>query len=318
MNRLDVIYIGHLAKDRIVIGGDATTATGGAVFYGGLVVRRLGLQVGVVTRLAQHDFPLLDKLRDAGIQVFPIPAEDTSGIENVYPDPQSDRRVCHPLGFAGTFQAQDLPPVEARLFCVGPIMPDEVDLSFLQTVAGRGPLALDAQGCLRKRVGDEVITAEWSWAEEALALVQYLKVDDREALALTGDEDHRRAAERLAAWGPKEVVLTRQEGVLVLAEGQFHAAPFRPRSLAGRTGRGDSCFAAYLGRRLLGDVPKEAVEFAAELTTMKLEQPGPFRGSIVDVLKSRASRETLSLGAEPRGSDATNTPDDTSQGPCEL
>ncbi len=290
MNRLDVIYIGHLAKDRIVIGSDARTATGGAVFYGGLVVRRLGLEVGVVTRLARHDFPLLDELRAAGIRIFPIPAEDTSGIENIYPDPQSDRRICHPLGFAGPFQTQDLPPVAARLFCVGPIMPDEVDLPFLQAVAARGPLALDAQGCLRKRVGDEIVTAEWAWAKQALPLVQYLKVDDREALTLTGDGDPHRAAERLAEWGPKEVVLTHQEGVLVLAEGRFHEAPFQPRSLAGRTGRGDTCFAAYLGRRLLSDTPQEAAGFAAELTTLKLERPGPFRGSVEEVLHRLRAR----------------------------
>jgi sugar/nucleoside kinase (ribokinase family) len=78
-------------------------------------------------------------------------------------------------------------------------------------------------------------------------------------------------------------VLTHQEGVLVLAEGRFYEAPFRPRSLAGRTGRGDTCFASYLGRRLLGDDPERATRFAAALTTLKLEQPGPFRGSLADV-----------------------------------
>ena len=283
MERFDVICIGHLAKDRIVIGDAARISAGGAVYYGGMVLRRLGLRVGVVTRLARADFPLLDELRSTGIQTFPVPSEETSGIENVHPDPNSDRRICHPLGFAGAFRPQDLPPAEARLFYVGPIMPDEVDLGFLQAVASRGPLALDAQGCIRKRVGEELITAGWPWAEQALPLVRYLKVDDREALALTGEEDHRRAAERLAEHGPKEIVFTRQEGLLVLADGRFHEAPFRPRSLAGRTGRGDTCFASYLGRRLLGDTAAEAARFAAALTSLKLEQPGPFRGSPEDV-----------------------------------
>ncbi len=284
MSHFDVLYIGHFAKDRIVVAGHSTTAKGGAVFYGALVVQRLGLRVGVVTRLAPPDFSLLDELRTEGIHVFPIPAQETSGIENIYPDPQSDRRFCHPLGFAGTFQVQDLPPVRARLFCVGPIMPNEVDLPFLQAVAARGPLALDAQGCLRKRIGDELVTAEWPWAEQALPLVQYLKVDDREAYALTKEENHHRAAEQLAAWGPKEVVLTHQGGVLVFAAGECYEAPFQPRSLMGRTGRGDTCFAAYLGRRLWGDTPEEAVRFAAALTTIKLERPGPFRGSVEEVL----------------------------------
>ncbi|HEU67799.1 MAG TPA: hypothetical protein ENN53_00995 [Candidatus Acetothermia bacterium] len=285
MEQFDVICIGHLAKDRIVIADAARISTGGAVYYGGMVLRRLGLRVGVVTRLARVDFPLLDELRSTGIQTFPVPSAETSGIENVHPDPNSDRRICHLLGFAGTFRPQDLPPVDARLFYVGPIMPDEVDLPFLFAVAARGPIALDVQGILRKRVGDELITGDWPWANRDIPFVRYLKVDDREAAALTGQQDPRRAAEVLAEHRPQEIVLTRKEGVLVLADGRFHEAPFRPQSLAGRTGRGDTCFAAYLGRRLQGDTPHEATEFAAELTTMKLDQPGPFRGSVEEVLR---------------------------------
>lgn len=172
---------------------------------------------------------------------------------------------------------------------MGTIITDEVDPAFLEVVAARGPLALDAQGCLRQRIGNELVTAGWPWADQALPLVHYLKVDDREALALTGEEDHRRATEKLAANGPKEIVLTRQEGVLVLAEERFYEALFRPRSLAGRTGRGDTCFSAYLGWRLLGDTPEEAARFAAALTTLKLEQPGPFRGSLDEVRRLMAT-----------------------------
>jgi sugar/nucleoside kinase (ribokinase family) len=162
-------------------------------------------------------------------------------------------------------------------------MPDEVDLTFLHAVSARGAMALDVQGILRKRVGDELVTGDWPWTTQDLSFVHYLKVDDREALALTGKEDHRRAAEELAAHGPREIVFTGQEGLLVLADGRFHEAPFRPRSLAGRTGRGDTCFAAYFGRRLLGNDPERATRFAAALTTLKLEVPGPFRGSLTDV-----------------------------------
>ncbi|MBC7221273.1 hypothetical protein H5T55_07415 [Candidatus Bipolaricaulota bacterium] len=280
---VDIVLIGHIDKGQIVVGDNASTATGGAVYYGGIVLLRLGLRTAIVTRLAEADLPLLGELRAAGAQLYPVLTEETTGIENVIPDPRSDKRRCYQRGFAGTFQATDLPTVQARLYYVGTIITDEVDLPFLQAVASRGPLALDAQGCIRKRVGKELITAEWPWAEQALPLVRYLKVDDREALALTGEENHRRAAERLARHGPKEIVFTRQEGLLVLAAGQFYEASFRPRSLAGRTGRGDTCFAAYLGRRLLGDDPERATRFAAALTSLKLEKPGPFRGSLEDV-----------------------------------
>jgi len=279
----DVLTIGHLDKGRIAVGDKAYDAIGGAVYYGGMVLLRLGLRTTVVTRLAEGDQFLMQDLRAAGAVLYPILTKETTGIENILPDPGSDKRRCYARGFAGTFRAEDLPAAQARLYYVGTIITDEVDLPFLQAVAARGPLALDAQGCIRRRVGNELVTAGWPWAEQALPLVRYLKVDDREALALTGEEDHRRAAERLAEHGPKEIVFTRQAGLLVLADGRFHEAPFRPRSLAGRTGRGDTCFASYLGRRLLGDEPEQATRFAAALTTLKLEVPGPFQGSLADV-----------------------------------
>jgi len=280
--RVDVTVIGHLDKTIIVRGDQRTISPGGAVYYGGLVLAWLGLRVAVVTRLAVGDAGLLHDFRRVGAAVYPIFTNETTSIENVL-DSRSDKRTCYQRAFAGTFQPEDLPPVEARLQYVGTVSAGEVDLHFLRAVASRGPMALDVQGCLRKVRRGELVTADWPEADQVLPMVRYLKVDDREAFALTGRPDRREAARELAQAGPTEVVLTSQEGVLVLADGEFHEAPFRPRSTEGRTGRGDTCFAAYLGRRLVGDDPSSATKFAAAVTTLKLERPGPFRGSWEEV-----------------------------------
>lgn len=280
---VDVLAIGHVDKARVVVGNDAQTIAGGAVHFGGSALCALGLKVGVVTRLAKTDLWLLADLEKAGAKIFPIFTEETTAIENVIPDSSSDQRRCFRRGFAGTFRPEDLPAIKARLYYLGTIITDEINFPFLKAVAKRGPVALDVQGCLRKTVGEELVTDGWEWAERALPLIHYLKVDDKEAAALTGHSDPRQALESLANRGPQEIVLTRMEGVLVWAEGRIHAASFRPRSLAGRTGRGDTCFAAYLGRRLLGDPPSEATRFAAALTTVKLEHSGPFRASLEEV-----------------------------------
>jgi len=280
----DVLLIGHIDKSHVVIKGQAQTIVGGAVQFGGMVLRAMGLKVGIITRLAQNDLWLLEDLKMAGAYIFPIFADETTAIENVIPDPNSDQRKCFRRGFAGTFRPEDLPRVRARVYYLGTIITDEIDFPFLQAVAERGPVALDAQGCLRKLVGDELVTDGWDWADEALPLVQFLKVDDKEAKALTG-EDGYKALEILGQKGPQEVVLTHRDGVFVWAKGEIFEAPFKPKSLAGRTGRGDTCFSAYLGRRLLGDSPKEATRFAAALTTLKLERPGPFRSSLDEVYR---------------------------------
>ncbi|MGC8782289.1 MAG: PfkB family carbohydrate kinase, partial [Anaerolineae bacterium] len=181
-----------------------------------------------------------------------------------------------------------------------PIMAGEIDLALLKRLAARARdrsfpaanadrmcppgVALDVQGFVRVRVGNELLFRPWADMAEGLAQVTYLKVDRAEAEALTGESDLApgssalaRAAARLAAYGPREIVLTQSAGVTVYAAGQLYFAPFTPRSLAGRTGRGDTCFATYLAKRLTSS-PEEACRWAGIVTSLKQETPGPWRG----------------------------------------
>jgi sugar/nucleoside kinase (ribokinase family) len=279
---VDILMIGHLAKDRLVVDGHAELAAGGAVYYGSIALRRLGTGVGVVTRLHPDDFGLLDAMEQSGVHVWATPAAETSGIENIYNSADMERRICKPLGFAGPFRLEEIPEVSARIQVVASIIAGEVDLPLLRALAARGPVAIDIQGFVRVREDGELVFRPWPQMEEGLAYVTYLKVDRAEAELLTGTGDLSQAARRLAEYGPREIVLTQSSGVTVLADGQLHRAPFTPRSLAGRTGRGDTCFATYLGKRLsLG--PAEATRWAAAVTTLKQEEPGPWRGSPEDV-----------------------------------
>jgi sugar/nucleoside kinase (ribokinase family) len=281
-SKVDIMMIGHFAKDRLVVDGHGETASGGAVYYGGIALRRIGVRVAVVTRLHPDDFPLLDDLKQEGTQVFAISASETSGIENIYDSSDMERRICKPLGFAGPFRPEDIPDLSARIYLVASIIAGEVDLSLLKSLAQRGPVAIDIQGFVRVREDGELVFRQWPEMEEGLSYVTYLKVDRAEAELLTGLTDLTAAARRLAEYGPREIVITQSSGVTVFADGEIYQAPFTPRSLVGRTGRGDTCFATYLGRRLTA-APREATRLAAAVTTLKQEQPGPWHGTLADV-----------------------------------
>ncbi len=281
-NSLDVLMFGHMAKDRIVIDGHSEILSGGGAYFGSVVYRRLGLSVGVVTRLHRDDFSRFDELSQQGIQVFATPASETTGIENIYNSADMERRICKPLGFAGAIRVNEIPDVAARLYAITPIIAGEVELAVLVELAKRGPVALDVQGFVRVPEGDTLVFRESQELHEALRHVTYLKVDRAEAEHLTGETDLALAARKLRARGPREIVLTQSSGVTVFADGQVYTAPFTPRSLAGRTGRGDTCFATYLGKRLDASA-EEACRWAGAVTTLKQEIPGPWRGSIKDV-----------------------------------
>jgi sugar/nucleoside kinase (ribokinase family) len=109
--------------------------------------------------------------------------------------------------------------------------------------------------------------------------VSILKTDVVEAERLTGAADIHRAARLLADLGPREIVLTHRDGLLVLADGQFHEAGFYPAALVGRSGRGDTCLAAYVAKRLTAP-SDQATIWAAALASLKMEAEGPFQREI--------------------------------------
>jgi sugar/nucleoside kinase (ribokinase family) len=82
--------------------------------------------------------------------------------------------------------------------------------------------------------------------------------------------------------GPKEIVLTHKDGILVIANGVFHEAQWRAKSLIGRSGRGDTCIASYMTKRLT-EPPEIAIVWSAATTSLKMEAEGPFLRSPKDV-----------------------------------
>ena len=249
------------------------------MYYGGMALRQLGLNVAIATRLKMEDFPHLEVLRKAGIEVFATPAEQTSGIANYYQSSNMERRVCKLIGFAGKMNLEEIPDLPAKVIMICGIIAGEVDLPTIQALAQRAPLALDVQCFVRVPEGDDLVFKPWPEMAEGLRQVTYLKVDRAEAEHLTGETDLQAAAVKLASYGPKEIVLTQSSGPTVYAGGTFYQAPFVSRSLSGRTGRGDTCFSSYIGKRLTAG-PQEATRWAAAVTSLKQEKPGPWIGPV--------------------------------------
>lgn len=274
----DILMIGHLAKDQLVVDGHSEFACGGAIQYGSIALRHLGIDVSVVTRLHSDDFPLLDEMRAEGVRVWATASSATSSITNRYSSADMERRTCELSSFAGPFDPQEIPDLKARIYAVVPVIAGEVDLALLQDLTQRGPVALDIQGFVRVPNGQDLVFEDWPDMAQGLSHITYLKADQVEAELLTGHSDLEKASRRLAEYGPKEIVLTQSSGVTVFADGKIHHAPFSPRMLNGRTGRGDTCFSTYLGMRLT-ESPQEATRWAAAVTTLKQETPGPWRGS---------------------------------------
>lgn len=282
MKKFDLLMLGNFAKDKLIVDGVEEIASGGGVYYGSVVVKRLGLSVGVITRLHPDDYSRLDELQMEGISVHATPAEGTSGIANYYDSNDMEQRITKPIGFGGSYSISELPDWQAKVIMLTPLYAGEVDLAFLKDLADRAPVAMDIQGFIRVPRTDDLIFEPWPQMDEGLKYVTYLKVDRAEAEFITGQDDLEAAARQLASLGPKEIVLTQSSGITAYVGGRFYSAPFTPRSLAGRTGRGDTCFSTYVAMRQSSDAAT-ACKWAGVITSLKQEKPGPWRGKRSEV-----------------------------------
>lgn len=283
MKTYDLLVVGAISKDRNVVMGKEEVRYGGGSYCAAFAAANTGFSVAVVTKLAEEDLYSLQSLKDAGIQVFSSLSRRTTSIKNVYTTPDLDRRTCYMLSMATPFHIDDFPKdVKAHIYQIAALIAGEVPMEIVKYLADKGKIGLDAQGFIRTAVGNDLVSKDWEEKTEAFQYIDVLKTDAAEAEILTGKTDRDAAIQALIDMGVKEIILTHSSAVIAYADGEIYRAEFKPRNLSGRTGRGDTCFATYLTQRLHKD-PEEALQYAAALTSLKMETPGPFKGDVRDV-----------------------------------
>jgi sugar/nucleoside kinase (ribokinase family) len=263
--------------------GQVSWFTGGGAYFAAYAARACGARVLVLTKMAAPDQAPLEQMRAAGIETIVLPSGATTSIENVFDSADVDRRRVRLLAQAEPFRLEELPEVEAAIYSLAALFRGEIPPGMIEPLARRGEVALDLQGVLRTQSGGAFSWQNWPGKGRYLPFITYLKADSLESEVITGSSDLREAAHLLHGWGAREVMITHSSEV-ILYDGQgLYASPFDPANLSGRTGRGDSCFGSYLSYRL-SHGPEESLRYAAALTSIKMESPGPFSGSMAQVL----------------------------------
>jgi sugar/nucleoside kinase (ribokinase family) len=275
---LDLVLVGAISKDENIFEDWKESSIGGAVTYGAFSAKRSGSSVGVITKLAEEDHHLIDQLCDEQIPVWVLPSKKTTAIRNVYHSSDKERRTCTCLAATDAFSPENLPILSTKIIHAAALIRGEIPLETVQSMTRIAEVGLDLQGFLRVSRDTKMVFEKSNEVEQVLKSVSYLKADANEAQILTAKTD---LAE--AAMGPKEVVVSHNHELVLACEEKIYKAPLTPRKIEGRTGRGDTLFCSYLARRTQGDAPSEALQFAAALVSLKLESPGPFRGTMEDV-----------------------------------
>jgi sugar/nucleoside kinase (ribokinase family) len=283
MTYYDVAFVGHYTKDTIVSASGTRVVDGGACNYGANVAARMGLRTAVVTRLSREDWRVVEGLERLGVDVHARATPESTCLRLVYPTTNVDQRTIYVASSAGPFMPVEVEPLQARAFLIGASLRGEVGLDVIAALRRKQTLLVaDVQSFLRINQEGILVAAAWPEKERVLSQLDVLKTDAVEAELLTGQTDIEAAARQIAAWGPREVVLTHRDGLLVYTAGLFHRVGFFPQTLVGRSGRGDTCIASYVCKRLSAS-PAEACVWAAAVTSLKLEAEGPFRRDITEI-----------------------------------
>lgn len=255
---VDYLLVGHVAVDLTPTGNQL----GGTVSYSALTAKALGMRVGVVTSVGTE--AALEQLD--GIQLFNVPAEQSTTFENVYTE-HGRKQTLHYQAAPITFEHIPQAWRTAPIVHLAPIA-QEID----PAMAGQFPsswVGVTPQGWMR--TWDEngsVFAQAWDNSEQVLGRVGGV------VMSL---EDINRDLE-LVEW------MAHHTSLLCLTEGKLGAVlhwhgdrrRFRPYAVeeVDATGAGDIFAAAFFTRLHQTRDPWEAARFATHLAAFSVTRVG--------------------------------------------
>lgn len=285
MQKYDSAVIGHVSKDINTDHlGNTVKNIGGAVVYSSASAYALGHHTAVITKLADEDAWAAESFTLPREDIFFLPTEKSTSISNVYHSADKERRTCRCISQGSIFTYAQLPDIDAQIYHIAGLIYGDYEDGFINALSAKGMIAVDVQGYLRHadKTTGEMYFEDWAEKKELLPLIDFLKTDAAEAEILTGLSDRYEAAKLLYSWGAKEILITHNTEVIAYDGSNFAVCPIKARNLSGRTGRGDTTFAAYINERLCSSM-QEALLTATAAVSLKMETPGPLKGTRKDI-----------------------------------
>ncbi len=273
---LDMVIVGHLSRDIIVVDSGRQEATGGAVYFAAFAAKPACSKILVITKLALADVDLLCDFWQKGIPVLPLLSPQTTIMEDSFDSGENYARKSKVLSLASSFRIEDIPVKSAEVFYLAGLMQGEIPETLIEELSHRGKIALDVQGFLRTPDQGTLVFSKWMEKERYLPYVHFLKADRREAHFLTGNSEIEDMILSIHKWGVKEILITDDQGVTLSDGIRILRKPFDGYRIEARTGRGDTSFASYLSWRINHDT-EASLDYCQRITNCKLCKPGPYR-----------------------------------------
>lgn len=282
--KYDIIMIGPATRDiNIDYTGNEVHEIGGAVFFCAFAAKAAYAAVFAAVKINPQDKDIIEAFDFPPSDIVLLPAEKTTRMQNTYYTADRERRNVECLAQSEAIYPDQIPDIDSRLYHLAGLLYGDFPNELIIALHKRGMVSVDVQGLLRHNNNGVISFQDWSDKKEYLKYFDFLKADAAEAEILTGTSDLRAAAKMLFEWGAKEILISHNTQMLVYDGTYYYTCPVKARNLSGRTGRGDTTFGAYLAKRITGVPITDALLFATAAVSLKMESPGPLRGTAKDV-----------------------------------
>ncbi|MDR3111718.1 MAG: PfkB family carbohydrate kinase [Elusimicrobiota bacterium] len=284
--RYDILSIGYISLDNnIDCQNKKVIELGGAVTYSSAAAFALGHNVGVVTKLKKDSFQRLSALVIPKEDIFWKETKNEVAMQNKFFTPDKEKRECICLSKGDKFTIEDIPSVESEIFHFGGLVFGEFDDELIIELSKKGKTAVDVQGFLRHADLEtgRLSFKDWETKKEIFPYIDYLKTDAAEAEILSKTDDREKAARLFFEWGAKEIVITHNSEVISFDGKEIKRCPIKARNLSGRSGRGDTTFAAYITERINNSV-EDSLLFATACVSLKMENYGPIKADRKEII----------------------------------
>ena len=122
----DICCIGHITKDKIVTPRQTVYMAGGTSFYFAYAFSHLPNKVSfeLATKLGADEMHVVEKMRNAGIDVRTWLSRKSVFFENIYGEDQNDR-TQKVRAKADPFTVEEVQQLDAKIYHLGSLLADD-------------------------------------------------------------------------------------------------------------------------------------------------------------------------------------------------
>ncbi len=280
---MEIVVVGHLSRDLIVMPNTTKEALGGSTAYAMLAPSIGAFGAGIVTKVGtDFEDSYYNILRNSGLDLSGFIIEGPKSTRFVNKYDTSGARIQYVEAVAPSIRSEDFTEehLNANIIHFSPLTSDEIDIECIHQARSSSALtSLDVQGYIRSVGKDGMVTPKkWLERDKILGQVDVVKFNERELFTTVPAESELSAASQILSLGPRIVLVTHDQrgSVVYTRNSQVHIPLVLARAQVDTTGCGDTYTIGFLLEYMRSGDVRRAGLFAATCSSFNVESVGPY------------------------------------------